>query len=245
MKTGLSICITLVFFLSAGAQTAGPASITLFIGTYTNTGKSEGIYSYTFNTKTGATALLSKIVTESPSYLAISQNQQFLYSVNQLGSKKGGASAFKLDAGSGKLIFLNRIRFGSNGPCYISTDPEGRFVFTANYNDGYLKILPIQKDGSLDSNGQLIQQYGKSIYPARQDSPHVHSTVLSPDHRCLLVQDLGTDFIKVYPVDISKRSSPVGPVMDSCKLQPGSGPLFTENIAKNNRIHSRIANDNE
>ena len=224
MKTVLSICIALVFLISAGAQTSTPPFIKLFIGTYTHTGKSEGIYCYAFDTKTAATTLLSKTITESPSYLAISQNQQFLYSVNQLGDKKGGASAFKLDAGSGKLIFLNRVRFGSNGPCYITTDPEGRFVFTANYNDGYLKVLPIQKDGSLDSNGQLIQQYGKSIYPGRQDSPHVHSTVLSPGGQYLLVQDLGTDFIKVYPVNFSKRSSPLGPVIDSCKLQPGSGP---------------------
>jgi len=223
MKVGLFLCILLAFLFSATAQTTVPPFIRLFIGTYTNTGKSEGLYSYAFNPKTGDAALLSKTVTESPSYLTISQNQQFLYAVNQLGDKKGGVSAFALDAGSGILTFLNRMRFGSNGPCYISTDHIGRFVFTANYNDGYLKVLPIQKDGSLGANSQLILHYGKSIYPGRQDSPHVHSTVLSPDDNYLLVQDLGTDFVKVYPVDLTKVS-PLGPAVDSCKLQAGSGP---------------------
>jgi len=222
MKPGLTICIVFSFLISSLAQTT--PCIKLFIGTYTNTGKSEGIYCYAFNAQTAATTLLSKTVTESPSYLTISKNQGFLYSVNQLGEKKGGISAFKLSAGSDILTFLNRVKFGSNGPCYITTDNEGRFVFTANYNDGYLKVFPIQKDGSLDSNGQLVQHYGKSIYPLRQDSPHVHSTVLSPGDQYLLVQDLGTDFIKVYPVDLSKKSSPIGTVIDSCKLQPGSGP---------------------
>lgn len=224
MKVGLFLCIVLSFLFSTRAQIAAPKSIRLFIGTYTNTGKSEGIYSYIFDTKTAATTPLSKTVTESPSYLTISQDHEFLYSANQAGDKKGGVSAFKLNAVSGTLTLLNRVQFGSNGPCYITTDQENRFVFMANYNDGYLKVLPIQKDGSLDPNGQLIQQYGKSIYPGRQDSPHVHSTVLSPDHQYLLVQDLGTDLIKVYRVDLSKKSSPLGSVIDSLKLQPGSGP---------------------
>lgn len=237
MKVGLFLCILLAFLFSATAQTTVPPFIRLFIGTYTNTGKSEGIYSYAFNANTGDATLLSKTVTESPSYLTISLNQQFLYAVNQLGDKKGGVSAFALEAGSGTLTFLNRMRFGSNGPCYISTDHIGRFVFTANYNDGYLKVLPIQKDGSLGAKSQLIQHYGKSIYPGRQDSPHVHSTVLSPDDNYLLVQDLGTDFVKVYPVDLTKVS-PLGPAVDSCKLQAGSGPRhFVFHPTKKNRLY--------
>jgi 6-phosphogluconolactonase len=190
MRNSLIVCILFSCLQSATAQTSISAPVLLYVGTYTNTGKSVGIYCYSFDTKTGVTSLLSKTSTASPSYLTISKDQQYLYAVNQLGDKKGGVSAFKLNADKTRLTFLNSAQFGSNGPCYITTDTKGRFVFTANYNDGYLKAFPIQKDGSLDTMGQLIQHYGKSIVPVRQDGPHVHSTVLSPDNKYLLVQDL-------------------------------------------------------
>ena len=50
----------------------------LLVGTYTS-GKSEGIYVYTFNTQTGAVEYKSKIKASNPSYITVSPNQQYVY----------------------------------------------------------------------------------------------------------------------------------------------------------------------
>ncbi len=223
MRKSLLHCL---FFLSGSlfAQQKTNTPTLLFIGTYTNTGKSEGMYTYSFDEKTASTDFVSKTISASPSYLSISKDQKYLYAVNQLGDAKGGVSAYQLDAKNGKLSFLNSYQFGTNGPCYITTDNYGQFIFTANYNDGYVKAFPILPDGSLDSKSQLIQHVGSSTVKGRQDIPHVHSTVLSPDNKYLLVQDLGTDYIEVYPIHFSSKDAPLGKVLDSCKMPAGSGP---------------------
>lgn len=222
LKKGFTTAILWLLLLPCTGQKK--TAVTLFIGTYTNTGKSEGIYSYLFDINTGDARLLSKALTQNPSYLTISRNRQFLYSVNQEYSDHDGISAFKIDAVSGKIEFLNRVPSNGKGPCHVFTDSRGRYVFAATYYGGSLSAIRIKKDGSLDLNSQTIQHLGKSIVPKRQDSAHVHSVVLSPDEKWLLVQDLGMDQVKIYPVDLSKTSSPIGASTDSCQLQAGSGP---------------------
>ena len=75
----LLACLMSVMMLSLGCSSQ---KFYLLAGTYTNTG-SKGIYVYTFDAASGKTAFVSS--TDSvvnPSYLAISQNGNFVYSVN-------------------------------------------------------------------------------------------------------------------------------------------------------------------
>ena len=88
---------------------------------------------------------------------------------------------------------------------------------------GSLAAIRVTDNGSLDSNIQSIQHEGKSIHKD-QYKPHVHSAILSPDNKYLVVADLGTDKIHVYRFqpEVEKALSPAEPAY--IKTKPGSGP---------------------
>ncbi len=71
---------------------------------------------------------------------------------------------------------------------------------------------------------QHIQYRGKGVNKDRQEAPHVHSSVFSPDERFLLVQDLGTDRITVYSFNAEREK----PIEEENALvvstPPGRGP---------------------
>src|SRR3954463_3984567 len=106
MKKVLYLFPLLFWIMETQAQTA---NYNLLIGTYTNTGKSEGIYVYDFNTKTAAfrAKCIEKNVT-NPSYLTVSKDNKFVYSVNEDGDKST-ISAFSFDPVLGKLDFINKL----------------------------------------------------------------------------------------------------------------------------------------
>ena len=169
----------------------------LIVGTYTAPGKSEGIYSYDFEGATGNTSL--KNITKgiaNPSYLAISPDKKYAYAVNEIGDKSS-VSAFKYEAKSGKLTFLNKVDSHGADPCFIISDAQN--VLVANYSGGSLAVFSRNADGSLSEAMQVIKHTGKSIAPkGRQESAHVHMVKFTPDHKYLVVNDLGEDQTYIY-----------------------------------------------
>jgi 6-phosphogluconolactonase len=192
----------------------------LIIGTYTQPGKSEGIYVYTFNPATGELKAKSKATgVKNPSFVTISHDRKHVYAANE--TSDGTVSAFSFDSKSGELKFLNSAPSGGNGPCYVSTDDRGKFVFVGNYGGGTLSAIPIKSDGSLGTHVQTITHEGKSV-KSNQEKPHVHAAVLSKDDRFLYVPDLGTDKVNIYSVNYSKED-PLSAVTFA-SVEPGSGP---------------------
>jgi 6-phosphogluconolactonase len=196
----------------------------LLIGTYTSAANSEGIFCYDFDSQTGEFNLKSKISgVENPSYLAISRDGKYIYAVNEV--KNGTVSAFRFDDASGELSFINKVSTGGASPCYVSTDDKSKFVFAGNYGSGDLVAVSLHEDGSLGAEPQFIKHEGSGIDKGRQQGPHVHSTVLSPDNRYLLTADLGTDKMNIYKIDPSMISKPLTPAeQEFVPVKPGSGP---------------------
>ncbi len=222
-KASLSFLLSCLTFFFAFSQNAKPVSeYYLFVGTYTAK-TSEGIYVYKFNTKTGNLTYVSTAKgIKNPTFLTITQNQKFIYSVEEM-DEGGAVNAFRFDKNSGILTLLNTQSSGGAGPCYISVDQTGKWVVAGNYKGGSLSILPTKADGSLDSATQTIQHTGKSINPERQDMPHVHSVNIAPNNKDIFVPDLGTDKIFVYTLnDRTGLLSPGNPPFVSAL--PGSGP---------------------
>lgn len=219
------LCLVLVVACTAPANNKNEARYYhLLVGTYTS-GKSEGIYVYRFDAETGE---LSHAYTaegiENPSFLAFSPDTELVYSVSELGEGRGGVSAFEFDGETGKLKLINQEVSGGAGPCYVSVDGEGQHVFAANYGGGSLSALPVQDDGSLGAAVQVIQHEGSSVNERRQEGPHVHCVVPSPDKRYLLSADLGTDRVHIYryrPEDRQPLSPAETPLIETT---PGSGP---------------------
>ena len=224
MKKIISILLLFISFRTFSVAQKSQLNYKILIGTYTNAGNSEGIYYYQFNADSSAKAI-SQQKAEEPSYLVTSTNQQFIYSVNELGKGNGSVSAYAFNKTTGDFKLINTVLSGGDHPCHISTDRKNRFVFVSNYSGGNLSAIAINKDGSLSNEKQTIQHTGSSANKARQEKAHVHSAVLSPDEKYLIVQDLGTDKISVYTVDLNNPTKPLSENPVSVfNCNPGDGP---------------------
>jgi 6-phosphogluconolactonase len=193
---------------------------TVYVGTYTRQ-NSKGIYAYRFDTKTGKvteTGLAGE--TSNPSFLALHPNGKYLYAVNE--DKDGHVTSFSIDPASGKLTMLNQVSSQGSGPCALALDKTGKWLFVANYNNGSIAAYPVGADGKLGEASATDQHKGSSVNKQRQAGPHAHSTVLSPDNRFLLVNDLGLDQIFAYRLDTAKGIDTASPVIS--KTPAGGGP---------------------
>ncbi|TXI33356.1 MAG: lactonase family protein [Niabella sp.] len=215
MKTNFFLAaFTLFSFYMANAQR-------LLVGTYTDDGKSKGIYIYNFDKKTGIAKEQSSNSSGNPSFLIPNKNNTIVYSVNEY--DKGEISAFEYDKTSGSLKFINKGYSNGSAPCYLALDKTGKWLFTGNYGGGNLSVHSIEADGSIGQQVQLIQHNGKSINADRQSSPHVHCTYVSPDNKYVFVPDLGIDKVMIYPFN-----APTGKLDTGNKsfitVKPGGGP---------------------
>lgn len=218
MKKTLLLFLLLIFIIPSRAQ---KNNYRLLVGTYTSPGKSEGMYVFDLDPEHGV--FTQKSVAKgvlNPSYLALTTDKKYVYSVNQ-NPTASTISAFYFDAKKGAFSLLNKVDARGDGPCYISA--TNQHVITANYTSGSLCVFGRKADGSLTNALQVIQHVGSSIDPNRQTSPHVHQTIFSPDGKYLAVNDLGTDKVTIYRYDKTGTTYTLIP-HDSLSVKPGSGP---------------------
>ena len=192
----------------------------LIIGTYTS-GTSDGIYVYKFNTETGQNSFVSSIKTSNPSYLTISPNKKFVYAVNE--DDPGNVTAFVFNKPNSRLLQVNQQPSHGKHPCYITIDQNGKWVIVGNYSSGTVAVYPVNKDGSLGNATDTVLHEGSSVNSERQETAHVHATVLNTNNKTLYVPDLGMDKVMLYNLDnkmgkLKEFSTPF--VM----TEPGAGP---------------------
>jgi 6-phosphogluconolactonase len=210
---------------------------TLYVGTYTNTGKSEGIYIYRLNISTGELKHFKTVKgVADPSYLAIDRKHRFLYAVNEVsqfeGKSSGAVSVFSIDRNSGDLVYLNQKASKGGSPCYVTQDHSGRFVLLANYESGNASVLPIKRDGSLGEAVSVVQHSGASINRDRQRGPHAHCILVDRSNRYAFVVDLGIDKVVVYRFN-EKDGTLVN--HGDVAMKPGAGPRHLT-FHRNNRF---------
>jgi 6-phosphogluconolactonase len=198
----------------------------LMVGTYTS-GKSEGIYTFKFNVKTGefTPESVAKNI-KNPSFLAISSDSKYVYSAGET-DKQGSVHSFAFDKKTGVLTPLTSQSANGNYPCHVAIDKTGEWVICGNYGAGNLSVFPVEANGSLGKASQTIQHEGKSINPGNQESPHVHSINIAPNNVDVFVADLGMDKIMTYSLDAKTGKLSAGnPPFTSVKA--GSGPRHFE-----------------
>jgi len=224
MATRAGLQAALVFML-LNATGASGAEYLVYAGTYTK-GASKGIYAYRFQTTSGKLTSLG-VAAESvnPSFLVDDSSHRFLYAVNEdnNGNKPGNSvSAFAMDTKTGKLTLLNQVSARGVWPCHLALDKTGRWLAVANYGSGSMAIMPVRTDGRLEEAIVVDQHGGSSVNRERQQGPHAHEVVFSPDNRFLLLADLGLDKIFVYRFDAYKGT--VTPAEKPfAKVAPGAG----------------------
>lgn len=199
----------------------------LLVGTYTSDEGSKGIYVYRFNTETGESEEVSVTEVANPSYLTLSPNEKFVYSVGENDEGDGAAYAFSFDKKTGRLVPINSQSTQSAGPCYITIDKKGKNVHTANYGGGSISSFQVKSDGGLSELVSLIRFKGSGPDTIRQKSPHVHCVRYSPDGKYLFATDLGTD--KIYRMEAMEAVFEGQPAISESTLiafvtPPGTGP---------------------
>ncbi|MGA9780429.1 MAG: lactonase family protein [Limisphaerales bacterium] len=219
--------VSLSVSFSANADSASSKQFLVYFGTYTGA-RSRGIYVSRFDAATGKlSAPTLAAPTVNPSYVAVTSDHRSLFAVNeteQFNRRTGGAvSAFKLDAATGKLDFLDQQPSGGTDPCHIVADPGGKYVFVANYSSGSVAAFPVEPNGSLDPASSVIQHHGSSVNHERQAGPHAHCVAVdAADHR-VFVCDLGLDKVMIYR--FNETNGTLTPdETPSAGLKPGSGP---------------------
>src|SRR6185436_4818127 len=134
----------------------------------------------------------------NPSFLAFAPDGKFLFAVNEAdnlgGTNAGAVSAFRIDAATGGLTFINRVSSQGNGPAHVSVDRAGRFVFVANYNGGTIAVLPVGADGTL-GNAVATAAHGSTA--------QAHEAVIDATNQFLFTPNKGLSNISQYRFDAS------------------------------------------
>lgn len=188
-----------------------------YIGTYTK-GESEGIYSFVLDTEAGKISdvkVAAKL--DNPTYLTISKDNQYLYSVVKEGDS-GGVAAYRLDSGSGSLEAFNSQVSAGSPPCHVSVDSSAENVFSANYHKGTVESYLTNSDGSLGPAVSVMEHSGSGP-DSRQEKPHTHYAGLTPDEKYVIAVDLGIDQVISYEVNegvLNEKST--------LSVKAGSGP---------------------
>lgn len=190
-----------------------------YVGTYTKE-NSKGIYSFTLDTESAIiTEVKLAAELENPTYLAISSDNQFLYSVvkeNDL----GGVASFSIDEETGELHELNRELLPGASPCHVSISKDHKNILSANYHKGTVEFYLVNtENGRVNPASSIVQHEGTGPNKERQEKPHAHYAGFTPDEKYVVAVDLGIDQVITYTLQDGMLSKAA-----SLSVKPGSGP---------------------
>ena len=167
-----------------------------YISTYTRSdGNSKGIGIYDVDMENGRLIERSQVTISNSSYLTISHNQRFIYSITDL-----GVEAFRMEE-NGDLIEINTAPINGMRGCYLSTDYTDRYIFVAGYHDGKITVLKINDDGSVGQICDEVYHKGLGTISERNFRPHVSCVKMTRDNAFLCAADLGIDYVNIYSFD--------------------------------------------
>ena len=206
----------LLLFSLVLASCARPDVLNLFVGTY-----SDGFYAYDFDQRAGefvGDGPVAKAEMPNPSYLTVSGNK--VYAVSEMPDTTASVWAWRW--GGNGFEFLNAQPTGlparGEDPCYVSTD--GALLAVANYSGGTLATYRLRGDGSIAPLDSLLLSGTGGPDLSRQDTPHVHCAVFSPDGKHLFFSEFSAD-------EIGRMDVYAGGVRGYCRaaaLHPDYGP---------------------
>lgn len=229
------------------AQRVEANELLVFISAFAP-GDEGAIHAYQLDENTGKLKQTHRTAdVEHPFFMALSPDDKFLYSIHAPGQFGGKdheqVAAYKLVGRTGQLKLLNRQSARGTAACYLDVDASGKTVVVANYSTGSVASLPVRKDGSLGEASSFIQHKGSSVNTSRQEGPHAHSIVVSPDNRFVYAADLGLDQVLGYRLD-AKMAKLLPNQQPFVRTPPGAGPrhLTFDPSGKNMYVINELEN---
>lgn len=165
--------------------------------------KKEGIRILATDAETGKFELLRTLNVENAIYMALNKDMTRLYTTlsspefGATGRVNGGLAAYEIQGDNLKLI--NQIATGRTTPCHVSMASDEKAIVYAEYGCATAGACELEANGALGKLQPTIELTGE-VGPnkPRQDKPHSHCAIVTPDNKYLCVVDLGLDQIKVY-----------------------------------------------
>ena len=192
--------------------------IELLVGTYTDE-SSKGIYKLLYNPADGSLENLGLVAeTVSPSYFTISEDKQFVYSVNE--SDPGEVSSFQWNEDRTQLNLISKVPSEGRHPCYAEINNDENLLAIANYSSGNLSVYRI-KNGKIEEAPQTRQHEGSGPLVPNQETPKAHCAKFDGNGKFVYVADLGIDEIVSYPVD---EKGNLGEKQVALATDKGDGP---------------------
>ncbi len=203
-----------------------------YVGTYTHR-NSVGIHVYDVDVNEGVLTERSVAPINNPSYLCVSANGKFVYSIAD-----EGVASFKIDE-NGDLVKLNQTWIGGMRGCFVTTDSQNRYLFVAGYHDGRVTMMNLNEDGSIGEIADGIFHQGLSMtsFETRSE-PHVTCVYLTPDEKYLCAVDSGLDQVKVYSIDYERGKLALANMI---RLPLGAHPRMIR--FSNNGTHAYILSE--
>jgi 6-phosphogluconolactonase len=201
----------------------------LYVGTYTRPApylaetNGKGLYVLHYEETSGAVSVVQEVPgPENPSYLCIAPDGRTLHATWEVAEwAEGLVSSYAIDETSGELSYLGVQGSRGTVTCYAMMDSRSRAALVANYWSGTVAMFPARADGSLAEASSVDQHEGTGPDEARQEGPHAHCIVVSPDDKFAFSADLGTDSIYGYRLDYGRMGMERAAELE---LPAGSGP---------------------
>jgi 6-phosphogluconolactonase len=174
-----------------------------FVGTYTRSGRSEGIHVFSCDPTSGRLTHRSYVEDLDPSFLAFDPARKFLFATSEgLTDDTGAVVSYAIDSASGALTQISRQPTGGGEPCHLAPDPTGQFLLVANHLNGSVTVFPVDVDGRLAAASHFRQHSGSGPGPTQQ-GPHAHHVTFDPPGRRVLLTDKGIDQVVIYRLDLA------------------------------------------
>jgi 6-phosphogluconolactonase len=113
--------------------------------------------------------------------------------------------------------------------CHVAFSPDGNLLASASYVGGEVQLMLMEQE-RFNGKRSVFAYQGQGPNRGRQESPHAHQVIFSPDSRFLYVTDLGSDRIWCHQVENGSLSQPDS----SVEISSGEGP---RHMAVNWRRH--------
>jgi len=184
-----------------------PGTALIAVGTYTERmphvdGQGGGIHLLRFDLRDGtfgAETVAGGL--RNPTYLAASAAGDRLYAVCEVGAADGPTlETYAVDQEGLALHHLASTPIDGGWPCHVSVNEASRHLAIANYESGDFVVMALDARGCPAGKPDLIRREGSGPRADRQEAPHGHCALPSPDGRHLFFVDLGTDAIARHPI---------------------------------------------